>query len=478
MNIKFVLLILINIGINIPYIYYYKQLIEGPSSEIINLCIKLVLLSIANMTINLKLLAYISEIVKKYTKNMYKTIISEKSNDILKKSNNYEKSLIDTIIKLPKIIMILSYFYYIIENKQLSIIMGLTTSLFIYLGFYISNIRNMFKQKVIKNENDLRNLMLESTSNIEHIKLNNSIDLETNKLINVYSYAKKYKMRDIIVSNIYNILFIITNIMINCYALDNNIKNIVYLNIYYYYLYKIKDINLSFVGSYYRKNSNKNILFKNSDTYNIIFKNIVHYYGKIKAIDNISLTLNKNEINILMGENGCGKTTLIKLFLKLIPLQQGEILLETNNEIININKYNVEQLYKDICYVSNEPIILSGTVNDNIIYGIRETNEIDVLYWCNYLGLVEWYHKNQYINVGFKGNAISKGDKKKIQLLNMMCKNANIIIFDEPTTTLDNNALKWFNNLVEKLISLEKTVIICTHDKRILDIEKINLINL
>lgn len=463
-----ILLLLANIGTYLSCIIFYEQLFN--IIDINNLpycCIKIIILSILNSTINFKLLSYITTVVKNYITLSYKNLILNSNKvDIWKNTTSYENLLTNTFIKLPKIITFMCYFYCTVSDNSLKVVTSLSTVLFIYLSCYLSRIHNKFKSKSMHYENNVKNIILESSSNIDHIKLNNNINKEAEKLCVVYDQYKKYKLRDIFMSHTFTTIFILINVMVNGYLVykNNNFSTLLYVNIYYYYLYKFKNIKLPLnkVINIYKEQNNNTSELPICD--NICYNNISYSYDSISNIVNdISFIIEKNKINILLGENGCGKTTLIKLLLKLLDIQTGSI---TINEK-NLAEYSIS----NICYIPDDPIIFNDTVHNNIIYGINEEKETDILYWCDFLELTLWYHTNKNVITGYKGNSISKGDKKKIQLLNALCKNPKIIIFDEPSTTLDNNAIKWFTNLAVTLNKLDKTIIICTHDKRLLSID-------
>jgi len=72
------------------------------------------------------------------------------------------------------------------------------------------------------------------------------------------------------------------------------------------------------------------------------------------------------------------------------------------------------------------------------------------------------------MNIGFMGNKLSGGEKKRVQLLNLTSKMTDVIIFDEPSNALDNSAINWFIKFVNMLKEkYGKTVIIITHDIRL-----------
>lgn len=186
---------------------------------------------------------------------------------------------------------------------------------------------------------------------------------------------------------------------------------------------------------------------------------------------NISFKLVHNQINLLLGPNGSGKSTIIKLLLRLYELEESD-----NKNIIyysgkNIKSMSLEELRNSITFVAQEPAIFNDTVWNNLTYGIEHISETQILNNCALLDSKEWIVEQKNKIAGFRGKELSGGEKKKIQLINSISRNTDVIIFDEPTNALDSNALKWFIGFVKKIKEdYKKTVIIITHDTRLTDV--------
>ena len=204
---------------------------------------------------------------------------------------------------------------------------------------------------------------------------------------------------------------------------------------------------------------------------NIVFKNITFSYdGITNVINDLSFEFLTNKINLLLGPNGSGKTTLIKLLLRLYKLPTN-----TKNKIllhgVDINQIDLATLRNKITFVSQDSNIFNNTILYNIKYGNEEVSDNKIITLSDFFCSRDWLIQNKNKLTGFRGKNISGGEKKKIQLINALCKNSEIIIFDEPTNTLDSKAIEWFKEFITKLKNeYLKTIIIITHDMRLVKI--------
>jgi len=228
------------------------------------------------------------------------------------------------------------------------------------------------------------------------------------------------------------------------------------------------------------ENKNQDINFNNGL---IEFQNVSFTYNGNKniIINNFSKKINPNSITILFGPSGSGKTTFVKLILNMLKPQNGIITIDNHN----INKVSKRTLKKYISYVSQTKISLfDTTIIDNLLYGITDDDNIktkiqNLFIDYNIINIFESINKNieltsgtydkfNFFNykVGKQGNLLSGGQKQMIHIIRAILNNNKIIIFDEPTTALDNmnrdNVIKMIKNKCR-----EKTVLIITHDETI-----------
>jgi ABC-type bacteriocin/lantibiotic exporter with double-glycine peptidase domain len=167
---------------------------------------------------------------------------------------------------------------------------------------------------------------------------------------------------------------------------------------------------------------------------------------------------------------GKGKSTLLKMILKLTYPSNGEILLDDMNL-----PYDV--IRKNISYIPQTPILFNRKLYKNIVYGTKSTKE-DVIHLMKKYNLNGVFGKHDLEDdVGKGGGNLSGGQKQVVIILRSILRNSSIILLDEPTSSLD----KKLKNIIMELIFdvfKDKTVLIITHDEDILPLFKdINYIN-
>ena len=183
-------------------------------------------------------------------------------------------------------------------------------------------------------------------------------------------------------------------------------------------------------------------------------QNITKLFGKQKALDSISFTVNTGELVGFLGPNGAGKSTTMKIITGYLPQDEGNILidgqkvsgqnLEYKKQIGYLPEHN--PLYTDL-YVKEFLEITAG------FYHLKNKKQ-RVAEMIELTGLGIEQHK--------KIRALSKGYRQRVGLAQALIHDPSILILDEPTTGLDPNQLEEIRALIRQ-ISKEKTVILSSH---------------
>jgi ABC-type multidrug transport system fused ATPase/permease subunit len=185
------------------------------------------------------------------------------------------------------------------------------------------------------------------------------------------------------------------------------------------------------------------------------------------AVNNVSLKISKNENIGLVGHIGSGKSTVIKLLLKLIKPTSGQITIG-GVDIKNITK---SELYKHVFYVPQKPKLLNRTLYENIVYGI------DVDDKSRYIEIIKAnmvkikldditqasFIRSMDRTVGNEGSKLSGGQRQIVWILRALLRKPSIIIMDEPTASLDKRNKRNILDILERL-GEDKTVIVISHD--------------
>lgn len=193
----------------------------------------------------------------------------------------------------------------------------------------------------------------------------------------------------------------------------------------------------------------------------IELRNIVKNFGESEIIKNISIEFERGKFYCLIGESGCGKTTIMKMINKLIELSSGEILIDGKN----IKDYNPVLLRRKIGYVIQKVGLFPHmTIGQNIeavpslLKWSKEKSRERAMELLELVDLDEGYY-DKY------PEELSGGQQQRIGIARALAVNPDIILMDEPFSALDPITRE---NLQDELVSLQeklkKTIIFVTHD--------------
>ncbi|MHC1716914.1 MAG: ABC transporter ATP-binding protein [Candidatus Dojkabacteria bacterium] len=197
------------------------------------------------------------------------------------------------------------------------------------------------------------------------------------------------------------------------------------------------------------------------------FKNIWFKYPNTDRwiLENVNFKINKDEDIALVGKNGAGKSTIIKLLLRIYDPDKGEILING----LNIKEIELESYYKQVGILSQSFNTLEITVEDNIFLGkvtgnkgedIREAAKAADIH-DTILTLPKKY--KTFLCRGLKGGAqLSGGQWQKLAIARAFFRNAKLLVLDEPTSAIDSIAEeRIFENIAKN--SEDKTTLIVSH---------------
>lgn len=194
----------------------------------------------------------------------------------------------------------------------------------------------------------------------------------------------------------------------------------------------------------------------------IELKNVDFSYDKErKVLENININMENNKMVALVGESGCGKSTITNLLLKQRKVDSGEILLNG----INLNDIPFDVLTKKIGFINHNAYVFNGTIEENIRMGKNDASleEIyDALKKANLYEFVMTLPNKLKTNVGEGGSLLSGGQKQRLALARTIITNPEIYIFDEATSNIDVESEEKVWESIYKLAK-NKTVIVISH---------------
>ena len=197
----------------------------------------------------------------------------------------------------------------------------------------------------------------------------------------------------------------------------------------------------------------------NTDAY-IVFDSVSFEYKNTEIIKSMSFKINKGEHILIVGHIGKGKSTLLKLLMRYRKCTSGNIYLEGKN----IDSIPLEELRKKIGFIPQNPILMNRSLYDNITYGSPEVTREQVIELLNKTALNSVFDLTRLDeNVGKHGSKLSGGQKQIVWILRVLLQNPDIILMDEPTSSIDDKTKFVLKNLLS-LMMKNHTVIIVSHD--------------
>lgn len=170
----------------------------------------------------------------------------------------------------------------------------------------------------------------------------------------------------------------------------------------------------------------------------IEFKNVSFQYedANIPVIKNVSFTAEPGQTVAIMGETGCGKTTLIQLIPRFYEPTHGEVLIDG----VNVNKMKLKQLRGNIGLATQDVLLYSDTIDGNIAYGASDISHQEVAKFAKYSRAAEFIDKmpeGYETVVGERGVGLSGGQKQRISLARALAVKPSILILDDTTSAVD-----------------------------------------
>ena len=205
------------------------------------------------------------------------------------------------------------------------------------------------------------------------------------------------------------------------------------------------------------------LTLQKSDVGDIQFQHITFSYGnKIKLFSDFNLTIYKNQVTALVGESGCGKTTLFSLFQQLYPLKMGSIYIGH----YNMNNINLKDFRSMVGVISQDLQLFSGNIIENIALGESDPDIKRILDICTHLEISEFIESmpnGYHTEIGENGTLLSGGQKQRIAFARAIYKKPEILLLDEATSSLDSNSELPIKRFIESYKKQFKTIIMIAH---------------
>jgi ABC-type bacteriocin/lantibiotic exporter with double-glycine peptidase domain len=225
-----------------------------------------------------------------------------------------------------------------------------------------------------------------------------------------------------------------------------------------------------------KENYNNNALLLKQ---HISFINVNYSYtGHDNVLNNLSFKIDYSSSTAFVGPSGCGKSTIMELIPRIRDVSSGAILFDD----INIKDFSLKTLRNYMSYVQQNVQIFTGTVREHISYGIEGKKINDIVNAAKLSGSHEFIKrlKNGYNELLSDGAVnLSGGQCQRLDIARAILSGRKILILDEPTSSLDMKAQKYFKETVENIRKLtDTTILIVAHSLySVKDFDKIIVID-
>ncbi len=186
------------------------------------------------------------------------------------------------------------------------------------------------------------------------------------------------------------------------------------------------------------------------------------YPGGITALKDITLAIDKGRITAVVGASGAGKTTLISLIMRFYDISPEKIKIDG----IDIREFSLGSLMSRIALVSQETFIINASLRANITYGLEGdiTDELinNAVRLSEMSDFVAILPEGLDTNVGDRGVKLSGGEKQRVSIARAILRQAEIIILDEATSSLDSITESLIQKALAELVK-DRTTIVIAH---------------
>lgn len=393
--------------------------------------------------------------------------------------NDRISEVLSGIIQILTVLVIVSIF-----NIWLALVFIVFTFSYILFRNYYDRKINFYHNKVVVDDDKYSNLLAQIISGLQEIKTFNILEKLRNKLNIIqgkfnkdYGLKRKYFMRrdndvEFVVYLFRFLLYLLSLILIFRGKMD--ISGLVLIVAYHENLVSyisdlisstcaIRETNTSVCRINDILNySSEEISFGNIDIneiYGVIeFKNVSLNIRNNQILKDINLKIKHNEILAIVGEPGSGKTMLFNLLLRLYKPSKGKVLLDN----IDIFDYTKDIYTKNVSVANQKPFIFNLSIKENLNF--VDTNIKNQIEACKLAGIHDFIAtlpKGYNTVLRENGSNISGGQKQMISIARTILSDAEVLLLDDITTSLDPDTAKLVPKLIKKL-KKERTIIMIT----------------
>ena len=189
----------------------------------------------------------------------------------------------------------------------------------------------------------------------------------------------------------------------------------------------------------------------------IVVSDLGFSYDEKQTLEHVNFEIREGDKIAICGQNGNGKSTLIKLLCGVLKGYSGHIKINGRE----LSEISIKSWYRNIAYTEQDPYLFSGTVRENIHLGNLNASEKELDEVIQEVGIDYLVHRD----ISMDNHELSGGEKQKISIARALMKRTPILIMDEPSNNLDRDTVKWLQDFIRKS---SKTIIFVSHDSELL----------
>ena len=205
----------------------------------------------------------------------------------------------------------------------------------------------------------------------------------------------------------------------------------------------------------------------------IELESLVKSFPHREVLRGVDLSLTAGASYVLTGDNGCGKTTLMRIIAGLEPADGGAMRIE--GQPIDLHAYP-EPLRRRLVYVHQQPYLFDTSIAHNIAYGLKARRVASTQRARLVRDAIAWAGVGHL--AGVPPHKLSGGEKQRVALARAKVLDPHLLLLDEPTANLDTEARRQALELIVKVHEEGVTVLIATHDREIVGMRGVQRVHL
>jgi len=197
------------------------------------------------------------------------------------------------------------------------------------------------------------------------------------------------------------------------------------------------------------------------------------YPGRQPALKQVSFSMKKGQVTALVGPTGSGKTTLAHLLMRFYDCPPGTILVDEED----LRQFDLKSFHKKVAFISQELFLFNDTIRFNLNYGLEEpATEKDMNEALRQARLdlfVERLPQQMDTTLGDRGLRLSGGEKQRLSIARALLRKADILIFDEATSSLDSETEQLIQEAIRETVRGKTTLVVAHRFSTIRDAQHI-----